>query len=80
MRKKTRRRSTVLRMNQTLGIITRYLKKHGYSPTVREIMLLGEFSSTSMVVRYLDLLEEDGWILRDPYRSRTIRVLVRKSR
>lgn len=47
----------------------------GIPPTVREIGAAVGMTSTSTVQRNLDALEEKGYIMRDPLRKRTIRIV-----
>lgn len=54
--------------------IRRAIDTRGYPPTVREIANEVNLSSTSSVKYQLDLLEQAGYIVRDPRRSRTIEV------
>lgn len=46
----------------------------GFPPTVREICLATGIKSTSTVHAVLSVLEEDGYIERDPKNSRAIRI------
>ena len=47
---------------------------HGFSPTVREICDHVGIRSTSTVHAYLKELEEEGLILKDPMKKRTIKL------
>lgn len=46
----------------------------GFPPTVREICLGADIKSTSTVHAILNVLEENGYIYRDPKYSRAIRI------
>ncbi|MEE0945916.1 MAG: transcriptional repressor LexA [Acutalibacteraceae bacterium] len=46
----------------------------GFPPTVREICTACSIKSTSTVHGILDALEENGYIIRDSYSSRAIRI------
>lgn len=56
--------------------IKKYYKKHGYSPTIREIQRICEYKSTSTVYLHLKALEDAGYIKMGHRRkSRAIRVV-----
>jgi len=57
------------------AFIQTYMGQHGYAPTLREIAA-GCYISYTTVVRYLDRLEWQGRIMREPGRARSIRVVV----
>lgn len=57
-----------------LRYIQRTLGQRGIAPSVREIGSAVGLSSTSSVQHNLDKLEKMGYIERDPYRKRTIRL------
>lgn len=42
--------------------IVRYIKQNGYPPSVRDLVELTGFKSTSTVHRYLEYLADDGLI------------------
>ncbi len=52
------------RMRAVLGVIARYAARHGYPPTMQEIMDETGFSSKSVVTYSLDWCEEAGLIVR----------------
>ena len=60
---------------QLLGHIERFIKEHGFSPSLRELQLLGGYSSTSMTAAAVGRLEKVGAIARKAGTSRTIVVL-----
>ena len=55
--------------------IVEYLGSNGYPPTIREICLGCNISSTSMVSYYLDKLEGEQLIIRTKFKARGIKVL-----
>ncbi len=57
-----------------LIVLDAFWEKHGYAPSVREILDKAKISSTSMVNYYLLQLEELGLIERDERISRTVRL------
>lgn len=64
------------RTQAVLDYIIRYKTEHdGVSPTMHEISLRCDISSTSMVARDLDALEEEGRIRRPDISSRHIEVV-----
>lgn len=65
------------RQRDVLQVLSDYIDKHGYSPTVRDIADITGHRSTSTVHGLLDRLEQNGYISREPSSPRTIRVLRR---
>ena len=63
------------RQKQILEYIRECVHKYGYPPSVREICKEVGLSSTSTVHGYLNRLEEQGFIRRDPSKNRTIELL-----
>ncbi len=57
-----------------LEVVDNYWEKHGYAPSVREILERAKISSTSMVNYYLAQLEKMSLIERDERLSRTVRL------
>jgi repressor LexA len=55
--------------------IARFIKRHSYPPSVRDILKGGGISSTSVVAYNLNALERMGYIARDKDISRGIRLL-----
>ena len=60
------------RQQAVMDSIERCIKKKGYGPTVREICEDLELSSPSTVHVHLKTLEQKGYIVRDPLKSRSI--------
>jgi repressor LexA len=63
------------RQQSILGFLQDYIQENQYSPTMREIALEVDISSTSVVKYNLDILERTGHIERDPEVSRGIRLI-----
>lgn len=68
------RRSAAERQQDILQFIQRYLQRHGYPPSVREIGAAVGLKSTASVARYLKRLEEGGQISHPPAKRRAWRV------
>lgn len=62
------------RQKQILNCIQQHVDAHGYPPTVREIGLAVNLSSSSTVHAHLKSLEEQGYIQRDPVLTRAIKL------
>jgi repressor LexA len=58
-----------------MGFIELYISEHHYSPSMREISEAVKLSSTSLASYYLDRLQEEGMIRKDPHVSRSIVVV-----
>jgi repressor LexA len=58
-----------------LRVIEKYNTEYGYPPTIREICVEADISSTSVASYYLDRLEELQYISRDKNVSRGVRIL-----
>ena len=58
-----------------LVAIDQYTCKHGYAPTIRDIVTLVGLSSTSVVSYHLRRLEKRGYLTRERYHARTIQLL-----
>lgn len=63
------------RSKQIYTFVEEYLKHHQRPPTLREIMTELRISSTSVVSRQLQIMEDEGMIIRDPFTARGIRLL-----
>jgi repressor LexA len=63
------------RQQDILDIIRDGVMKKGYPPSVREIALAAELSSSATVHRHLQTLEQKGYIRRDPTKPRAIEIL-----
>lgn len=60
------------RQQQIYDYIASYIEQKGFGPTVREICEAVNLSSPSTVHVHLRTLEEKGFIVRDPLKSRSI--------
>lgn len=58
-----------------LRFLEAYIRERGYAPNLSEIASELEVSSLSTVSEHLGNLEAKGWITRQPYRARAIRLL-----
>ena len=66
------------RQKEIFDYIKRYLRKHGYPPTVREIGKALGLHSPSTVHAHLAKLEALGLVRRDPSKPRAIELMVDK--
>ena len=66
------------RQKEIFDFIKRYLRKHGYPPTVREIGKAMGLHSPSTVHAHLAKLETSGLLRRDPSKPRAIELMVDK--
>ena len=72
--KDTTRDSRNEKMRETYQFIERYIDRNGYSPTVREVRLGLNLSSTSVANARIERLAQHGWIVRTPGIARSIRL------
>src|SRR6478672_8336292 len=68
------------RQREIFDFISRYLSRHGYPPTVREIGKAVGLHSSSTVHAHLSNLEKVGLLRRDPSKPRAIELLVDKAK
>jgi repressor LexA len=68
------------RQREIFDYISRYLKDHGYPPTVREIGKAVGLTSSSTVHAHLSKLESLGVVKRDPSKPRALEVMVQKAK
>ena len=68
------------RQREIFDFISRYLKQHGYPPTVREIGTAVGLHSSSTVHAHLSKLESLGVLRRDPSKPRALEVLVERAK
>lgn len=59
-----------------LDIIKKYLIKHGYAPTVRELCDEMNLSSTATVQVHINNLEKKGYLRKENSKNRTLELLV----
>ena len=64
------------RQLKILEVIQSALDSQGYPPSMREIGIAAGLSSPSSVKYQLEVLEEKGWIRRDPTRGRALEILL----
>lgn len=60
------------RHQQILAFLHEYIQGHGFAPSVREICAAVGLKSPSNVHKYLQELEEQGFIRRDPAKPRAL--------
>lgn len=63
------------RSARIIDFINSYREKHEYGPSLHEICAQIGIKSTSLVSYYINKLEAEGYIARDPKVSRSIRVI-----
>src|SRR5215207_1012767 len=68
------------RQKEIFDFISRYLKQHGYPPTVREIGKAVGLHSSSTVHAHLANLEKIGLLRRDPSKPRAIELLIGRAK
>ena len=64
--------------SRILNFIRRFLDRRGYAPTVRDIARGCNISTPSVVQYHLNMLEEQGFIRRDPEVFRSIQLVERQ--
>lgn len=64
------------RQSDILEEIKKFIAKKGYAPTVRELCVKANLSSTATVQMHLAKLQEKGYIKKDNEKNRTIELLV----
>jgi repressor LexA len=62
------------RQKHILSFIQQHVETHGYPPTVREIGIAVNLSSSSTVHAHLKTLEDHGYIVRDAVLTRAIKL------
>ena len=62
------------KQKQILDFVNRQVQEKGY-PSVREICKAVGFKSTSTVHSYLTILEEKGLIVKEPTKTRALKVV-----
>src|SRR5204862_8086121 len=68
------------RQREIFDFIGRYLSRHGYPPTVREIGKAVGLHSSSTVHAHLAKLESLGVVKRDPSKPRALEVMVERAK
>ena len=64
------------RQEDTLKVIKKFIARHGYPPTVREIGDMLNLSSPATIQVHLNCLAEKGYISKGSNRNRTIELNV----
>lgn len=68
--------SLTLRQREILTKTIEFIEQHGYSPSIRDIIMATDVKSQQGICCHLDALERKGYIARDNFKSRTIKVLL----
>lgn len=63
------------KQQQILDFVNSQVEERGFPPSVREICQAVGFKSTSTVHSYLERLEKEGLILKDPTKPRALKVI-----
>ena len=63
------------KMKSILKFIIEQINQKGYPPSVREICTALSIRSTSSVHSYLDRLEKEGYIMKDPTKPRALKII-----
>ena len=66
------------KMQDILSFIENYTKNYGYPPTYREISVGVKLKSINSIKKYLDRLENLGYICRKNFKSRSIELVKQK--
>ena len=74
------RQKNLDKQKQILDFVNKQVQEKGYPPSVREICRAVGFKSTSTVHSYLSTLEEKGLIVKDPSKTRALKVVDKKSK
>jgi repressor LexA len=61
-------------LQSVYNFLIRYMDKHGYAPSIREIAAAC-YIGTSTASKQLSILEAQGRIMRDDAKARSIRLL-----
>lgn len=65
------------KINEILEYLEDFIHEHGYSPSYREISKAVNLKSTNSIKEYLDILEQQQLIRRQPTKNRTIEITSR---
>ncbi|MBT2718314.1 hypothetical protein [Bacillus sp. ISL-57] len=55
--------------------VKKYIKKHGYSPSVRDLKRLASIPSTSTTLQYMKRLRDKGLIDWEPNKARSLKFI-----
>lgn len=73
-----RKESLTSRQREVYDTIVDFKGEIGYPPTMEELATRLDLSSTNAVSRHLRILEEKGWIRREPNTPRGITIFEQK--
>jgi SOS-response transcriptional repressor LexA len=60
---------------RVLGFVEDHIRRHGYPPTLREIGEAVGLANVNAVRGHLDALQRKGYVVKDPDKARSIRVV-----
>lgn len=63
------------RQRDLLRAIGRLTNEQGYPPTIRELVDAMGYTTPNAVAQHLRLLQRKGWVIWEPGKSRTLRVV-----
>ena len=64
--------SLTRRQSEVIDVIREFVTEHRYSPSLEEIAAALNLSSVATVHKHLSLLEEKGYLKKDPHTSRSV--------
>ncbi len=65
------------RQERVLKFMYEYTQENGFIPAIREICDDTQINSTSLVIYYMKQLEELGYLIKSPVKSRAYRLTVK---
>lgn len=65
------------RQRDVVAAIRRLAREHGYPPTIRELGDDLGYTTPNAVAQHLRLLQRKGWVILEPNKARTLRVVNR---
>ena len=63
------------RQREILAKTIAFIEQHGYSPSIRDLIMATDVTTQQGITCHLAALERKGYIERDNFKSRTIKVL-----
>ena len=63
-----------IRQREVFDYICRFMQRHGFSPTYQEMGQALQISSRGNISKYVDVLQQQGYISFVPHRARSIRL------
>lgn len=65
------------RQREIIRTIVRLTRDAGYPPTIREVMTEHGFATPNAVAQHLKTLRRKGWVIWEPGKARTLRIIGR---